>query len=63
MRDFSRGFKQMKALLPVAMISWLTILLACGESGNGEIGIDYSGPDLFVLTGMPTGKMLSIQTY
>ena len=29
----------------------------------GRPGIDYSGPDLFVLTGMPAGKMLSIQTY
>jgi len=29
----------------------------------GRPGIDYTGPDLFVLTGMPTGKMLSIQTY
>jgi len=29
----------------------------------GRPGIDYSGPDLFVLTGSPTGKMLSIQTY
>ena len=29
----------------------------------GRPGIDYTGPDLFVLTGMPTGRMLSIQTY
>ncbi len=29
----------------------------------GRPGIDYSGPDLFVLTGLYTGKMLSIQTY
>jgi hypothetical protein len=29
----------------------------------GRSGIDYSGPDLFVLTGWPNGKMLSIQTY
>jgi hypothetical protein len=29
----------------------------------GRPGIDYSGPDLFVLTGEPDGKMLSIQTY
>ena len=29
----------------------------------GRPGVDYSGPDLFVLTGRPTGKMLSIQTY
>jgi len=29
----------------------------------GRPGIDYTGPDLFVLTGTPTGKMLSIQTY
>lgn len=29
----------------------------------GRPGIDYTGPDLFVLTGMPTGKMLSIRTY
>jgi hypothetical protein len=41
-----------------------------GEVGPGPLavrpgrpGIDYTGPDLFVLTGMPTGKMLSIQTY
>lgn len=30
---------------------------------QGRPGIDYQGPDLFVLTGMPAGKMLSIQTY
>jgi hypothetical protein len=29
----------------------------------GRPGIDYAGPDLFVLTGLYTGKMLSIQTY
>ena len=29
----------------------------------GRPGIDYAGPDLFVLTGMPTGRMLSLQTY
>ena len=29
----------------------------------GRPGIDYTGPDLFVLTGTPTGKILSIQTY
>jgi hypothetical protein len=29
----------------------------------GRPGIDYSGPDLFVLTGLYTGKVLSIQTY
>lgn len=29
----------------------------------GRPGIDYSGPDLFVLTGLYIGKMLSIQTY
>jgi hypothetical protein len=29
----------------------------------GRPGIDYGGPDLFVLTGLETGKMLSIQTY
>ena len=29
----------------------------------GRPGIDFSGPDVFVLTGIPTGKMLSIQTY
>ena len=29
----------------------------------GRPGIDYTGPDLFVLTGMRTGKMLSIKTY
>jgi len=29
----------------------------------GRPGINYTGPDLFVLTGMRTGKMLSIQTY
>ncbi len=30
---------------------------------QGTPGVDYEGPDLFVLTGQPTGKMLSIQTY
>ena len=29
----------------------------------GRPGSDYAGPDLFVLTGRETGKMLSIQTY
>jgi hypothetical protein len=33
-----------------------------GRPGSEEPH-DYTGPDLFVLTGMPTGKMLSIQTY
>ncbi len=29
----------------------------------GRPGVDYTGPDLFVLTGAPTGKMLSLHTY
>jgi hypothetical protein len=29
----------------------------------GKPGVDYSGPDLFVLTGAYIGRMLSLQTY
>jgi hypothetical protein len=29
----------------------------------GIPGTDFSGPDLFVLIGLPTGKMFSVQTY